>query len=450
MEQTSILDEPVPEINIPILEPSQPKSQPTSLKNLASKVAKPINKEINKFADWILSYIPEPIKKTVNKRVDGLKKKVNRIFTLKRMVSERISNKRLTPKQKQTALRGYLKTHRINGQRGYGPNTFIDKIKPKVLDLINKQKKPIKIKFIFTCKFTKKNPNNGMIDENSGYFHSNVEIITEATDFSELYNIMTNRQLELVEKFQNQGSEWQFDRVEYFDINIDPYEPISGSSYIPLPPILESKKAIINVKNENDNECFKWAITSAAFPKQKNPQRLDKKMRENSEKFNWTGIEFPTKLKDIDKFEKQNPYYTIKVHGFDKDKGEVYPLRMGKKESGYLIELLLIANDEGNNHYCWIKNFSRLVSSQINNNQHKREFCRRCYNSFPTGKSLEKHLEYCTKNEEVKIDMPKDEDGNPKFVKFTNHNRKMRVPFVVYADFESFTEKIDYMLTRPS
>ena len=122
---------------------------------------------------------------------------------------------------------------------------------------------------------------------------------------------MTNHQLEKVEKFQKSKIlDGYFDRVVYFDIFIDPYEPISGSSYIPLPRILESKKAIINVKNENDHECFKWSITSAAFPKQKDPQRLNKQMRENSEKFNWTGIEFPTKLKDIGKFEKQNPYYT--------------------------------------------------------------------------------------------------------------------------------------------
>lgn len=38
--------------------------------------------------------------------------------------------------------------------------------------------------------------------------------------------------LELIEQFQNQGSGWQFDQVEYFDINIDPFEPLSGSLYI--------------------------------------------------------------------------------------------------------------------------------------------------------------------------------------------------------------------------
>ena len=88
-----------------------------------------------------------------------------------------------------------------------------------------------------------------------------------------------NHLLELIENFQNQGSGWQFDQVEYFDINIDPFEPLSGSSYIPLPEKLASNKAIINVKNEKDNECFKWAVTSAVFPIKFHPERLNDNMR---------------------------------------------------------------------------------------------------------------------------------------------------------------------------
>ena len=41
---------------------------------------------------------------------------------------------------------------------------------------------------------------------------------------------------------------------------------------------------------------------------------------------------------------------------------------------------------------------------------------------------------------------PKEKDGNPPFICFNNYNRKMRVPFVVYADFECSTKKID---TKP-
>ncbi|XP_020912011.1 uncharacterized protein LOC110249773 [Exaiptasia diaphana] len=432
---SNILDEPIPEINVPILKPSQPtrKSLIPSLKHLANRAANPVKEELNKFADWILSHVPESIKRTVNKRVDSLKEKVNDLF-------KRLDH--FTPKEQQTALRGYLKTYRIDGQKGYDPKTFISNIKPKIMDLIKQRKKPIKVKFIFTCKFIKENPATGQIDENSGYFHSLVETITESTDFSNSFNTMTNRILESIEQFQNRGSGWQFNQVECFDININLFNPLSGSSYIKLPSELASKQAIINVKNERDHECFKWAVTTAMFPKKKDPQRLNKQLRENSMKFDWTGIEFPVSLKQIDKFEKQNPY-AINVYGYE---GVVYPLKISDKlesvEQSHVINLLLISNDE-TNHYCWIKDMSRLLASEFNKHKSKRHFCYRCLNSFQSKTALEKHSEYCSKNEEVKIEMPKDKDGDPLYTTFKNFNRKMRVPFVVYADFECFTENID-------
>ena len=177
-------------------------------------------------------------------------------------------------------------------------------MKTKILNLIKQQNKPIKLKFILTCKFFKENPATGKIDENSGYFHSFVETITEESDLSELFNVMTSRLTELSQQFQNRRSGWQFSKVETLDINIDPFEPLSGSSYIPLPKKIADKKAIINVKNESDNYCFKWAVTSAIYTVKNNPERLNKNMIDNSEKFNWSGIEFPVSLKQIVKFEK--------------------------------------------------------------------------------------------------------------------------------------------------
>ena len=296
------------------------------------------------------------------------------------------------------------------------------------------------MKFILTCKFIKENLATDQTNVNYGYFHSSVITITESNDIFQSILTEINHLLELVEQFQNQGSGWQFDQVEYFNININPFEPLSGTSYIPLPQKLESKKAIINVNNEKDNECcFKWTVTSAVFPKKKNPQRLDDQMRENSKHFDWTGIEyFPVSLKHIGKFENQNPY-AINVYGYEGDK--IYPLRISNKQDN-MINLILITNDE-TNHYCWIKNMSRLLSSQINNYQHKRLFCHRCLNSFQSEKYLKKNIEFCSKKETVNIKMPSiDSDGNPPNIYFKNYNRKMRVPFVVFADFECFTENI--------
>ena len=177
------MDEPVPEINIPILKPMQftAKGNVKSLKSLADRAAKPIIKIINKFADWLYSCVPEPVRNITNEKVNKLKNKINQIF--KRLETE------FKIEEKEMALKGYLKSYRINGVSGYDPKKFISSIKPEVLDFIKQQKKPIKLKFLFTCTFQKENPATGQIDMSTGYFHSLVETITESSDLSDWYYI---------------------------------------------------------------------------------------------------------------------------------------------------------------------------------------------------------------------------------------------------------------------
>lgn len=136
-----------------------------------------------------MDFIPRSrkVEVPVNKKVNSLKEKVNIIFN-------RID--KFTPKEHKTALKGYLKTYRIEGQKGYDPENFLINIKPKVVNLIDNQKKPVKVKFILTCRFIKENPATGDINENSGYFHSEVETVTEATDLSENFNNNAERIIE--------------------------------------------------------------------------------------------------------------------------------------------------------------------------------------------------------------------------------------------------------------
>ena len=99
-----------------------------------------------------------------------------------------------------------------------------------------------------------------------------------------------------------------------------------------------------------------------------------------------------------------------------------------------LINLLLLSKNE-TNHYCWIKNLSRLLSSQVDKHDGRKYFCHRCLNPFNTQSSLDKHLEYCNNHEAVKMEVPINEDGSPQFFGLKNRNRKMELPFVVYAGF---------------
>ena len=152
------------------------------------------------------------------------------------------------------------------------------------------------------------------------------------------------------------------------------------------------------------------------------------------------GINSPVKLQDIEKFEEQNPV-TINVFGFE---GKIYPLRISKDRSREPINLLLIS-DGKKEHFCLIKDMSGLLSSQTNNHQHKNHFCLRCLNPFATEKSLKKHMEYCETNEAVKIEMPEEDS----FIEFQNFNRSMRVPFIVYADFESLMKPLESFELNP-
>ena len=78
----NLLDEPVPNIGVPVLQPttaSKPKLF-RRVKESLSVLGNKIKSETNTFADWLISYVPEPIKKEVNEKVEALKSKVNSIF----------------------------------------------------------------------------------------------------------------------------------------------------------------------------------------------------------------------------------------------------------------------------------------------------------------------------------------------------------------------------------
>ena len=97
---------------------------------------------------------------------------------------------------------------------------------------------------------------SGEVIAKEAAFHSKTEVNLESTHSNELFSKMKETVLESLTKFQRQGSNWRFHSVLSLDLHIVKYDPLGGSSYIPLPGFLAAKKAIINLKNA-DEECFK-------------------------------------------------------------------------------------------------------------------------------------------------------------------------------------------------
>ena len=212
----------------------------------------------------------------------------------------------------------------------------------------------------------------GEVEDIDAYFDSYYEINFQGADVSDLYKTMTDKMLESFAEYQQRGSNWVFNSIEELHLNTAKYEPLSGSSYIPLPKALANKKAIINLKND-DEQCFKWCIARALNPVEYHPERITKSLQLQAEKLKWGNLKFPMELRQIARFEKLNNV-SVNVYGYDK---KVYPLRVSKHSSqsqtdySHHVNLLLISEGE-KNHYCLIKNMSRLLSSQTSTNEHKK------------------------------------------------------------------------------
>jgi len=78
--------------------------------------------------------------------------------------------------------------------------------------------------------------------------------------------------------------------------------------------------------------------------------------------------------KDISKFERLNA-----VSMYDIENKQVVPLRLTDNKKEKHINLLYLQDSHNDNlgHFAWIKNLSRLVSSQISGKKNKKFFCDR-------------------------------------------------------------------------
>lgn len=243
-----------------------------------------------------------------------------------------------------------------------------------------------------------------------------------------------------ISEYQTQGSGWTFKKIEDILVTCVRFKSLSPSSFIKTPSALARRKALINVKNETDSQCFKWAVLSALFHRNivgsKNRVGNYKRMRHD---IVFDGTEFPVKLSKIANFEAKNPTVKVNIFGYDKG-GQIFPLRLSNASpaDGTRVVDLLLLEKADTSHYVAITNLQRLVSSQIRTANNTRHICRRCLCSFFKRKSLRKHQLACMQHKMTAIQLPSEEE---KILKFKNFVKKMPVPFYIVADFECLLVK---------
>ena len=145
------------------------------------------------------------------------------------------------------------------------------------------------------------------------------------------------------------GSSFIFERVDLLEYHLHKISLNRRSSYINSPDWIKNKKATINLKN-NDNECFKYAITAALNHKKirKDLQRTSK-LKPYINNYNWKDIEFPSHSKEWKKFERNNKTIDLNMLFVPHNTKQIRPANVSKcnyKRNNKVILLIITDNDE--------------------------------------------------------------------------------------------------------
>ena len=310
-----ILDEEIPEIDSEILKPTK-----YIKPRIDGDEAHKRKREIRKLEEMLglrqRRIIPEI--KVWTPKEENLHRKIRKI--------KEINRRRLKITETVSALRGFARQFRIEGIPRHAPREFMQMAKRDIQNLM-RENRQTRVRMILNCEMTRKELFSESTQILNSYFNSETVENLEGTDESEVYDGSIQTIEERIQNFNQRGSNWRFQRVLFLDVHFTDFIPLRGSTFLPLPKKIATKKAVINMKNDDD-QCFKWSVVKAL-----NPERLD-----------WSGLKFPVKLDHIVIFEKFNPSISINVFGFE-DR-VVYPLRLSKSKSEQTINLLLISDGE--------------------------------------------------------------------------------------------------------
>ena len=145
--------------------------------------------------------------------------------------------------------------------------------------------------------------------------------------------------------------------------------------------------------------------------------------------FNLDGIIYPVGLDQIPQFEDQNNI-SCNIYGYD---NTIYPLYLSANPKDEHVNLMYY-----HHHYSLIRSLDRLLSS-YNRHRGRSYFCDRCLVPQWSDERLTDHKLRCKTDNPMKITMSKDQ-----WLQFSNYRRQLLAPYVIIADFEALTVKIQH------
>ena len=298
-------------------------------------------------------------------------------------------------------------------------------LEEQINDLLNKNYFPrYKFQFSYLAKFSKYGEEvvfHKWVKADFNYNHMQSTFGTNLNVHNSLMQKLDDEQLE--------GSGFVLNGIVNVILEIHKVNNIQASSWVELPEKYKNNKSIINIKN--DQFCFLWCILAHLFPVEDHKNRTSSYSM-HTNKLILNGLEFPTKVKDIPKFENLN---NLNVNVFELTNSVLTPIHINKNYLQSQIDLLLFEN-----HYCLITKLHCL----LNKDSHMKWVCRRCLTAFSSEDILNQHIDRCQKQQPTNITFSwKDH------LKFEDYHMKVPVPIRVYADFECINQPAELRTDIP-
>jgi hypothetical protein len=317
-----------------------------------------------------------------------------------------------SPFEEIQAFRGFTKTyrHRVEDKRMKGATTIHDYflcMQPKIRDIILQNldySGSIKCQISAKVLFTRKNihgldrPENETDEESETdsesetteenetspesetdrksvvryetdtfetYINGNMKIFLNSLYFDEVFGEIVNQIQAKTELFERNGSGFVLQRILGCDIRTTQFTILTAGCFIPVPKELRRKKAIISPAN-GDAECFVWAFLIANHCDEfhNNRERVNQ-YRKFKHLYDFSGMTFPTNLKELWKFEQKNSQKNFALNVFNFTNKQILVTQLSKfhkDKTRKVINLLYVKHDiDSQGHFMAITSLSKLI-----------------------------------------------------------------------------------------
>lgn len=213
------------------------------------------------------------------------------------------------------------------------------------------------------------------------HLRSDNHILMPADDILQSVQECILEVIRAVDKILLEDSGWQITAVYYIELGVGQFKPLGGSSFIELPTYLRNSKfKLLNIRNGQDRECFRWSLIAGLFPYRGAHRERLAHYRPHYHAVNFGRLESECfKVKDIPRFLNLNPTLSLTVLALEGRK-TFYPIFASKEERENHIALLLLVSGT-RRHYVLVESLDSLLYC-VNSHRERKYFCRFCLNHW--------------------------------------------------------------------